>query len=320
MHLIIAHANAHSPQHLAALGAQSLPNFTALAKILSPVQRTTESPQSLTPLHEMLAAHGLDLSPQDGLVPWAAMDAARLGLASADTSAPEGWAWVTPCYLQANANHVAMGSADDSAMTPQEAQALLGAMHPFFAEDGITLQAMTAQTWLARGPVFHQLPTASLDRVRERATDPWIPRQAEARTLRRLQNEMQMLLYSHPVNDARAQRQQRPISGFWVSGTGNVPPHWSAPATEVLALNDLAAPALQYSAPDWANIWQTWDRGPMAQALQKAQSGHSVQLSLCGTSEALTLGNPALSWPQRLGRSLSALVRPNNLPGLLASL
>jgi hypothetical protein len=52
------------------------------------------------------------------------------------------------------------------------------------------------------------LATASLERVLRRDVAAWMPEspQRAARTLHRLHSEMQMLLYTHPVNDARGAR------------------------------------------------------------------------------------------------------------------
>ena len=96
-------------------------------------------------------------------------------------------------------------------------------MQPYFAEDGITLHPLSDTTWLAQGSVLVDLPTASLARTRSARVDGWMPRQPQAQALRRLQNEMQMLLYTHPVNDARKARFLPPVNSFWISGTGTLP-------------------------------------------------------------------------------------------------
>ena len=67
------------------------------------------------------------------------------------------------------------------------------------------------------------LATASLDRVIGRVLDPWMPRGDASRPLRRLQQEMQMLLYTHPVNEERTRGGLLPVNSFWVSGSGALP-------------------------------------------------------------------------------------------------
>jgi hypothetical protein len=92
---------------------------------------------------------------------------------------------------------------------------------PFFEEDGIALHASpTPGRWLARARIFDGLATASIDRAVGYPISQWSPLGDSARPLRRLQNEMQMLLYTQRVNDDRAARGVPPINSFWLSGTG----------------------------------------------------------------------------------------------------
>src|SRR5437763_1159979 len=67
------------------------------------------------------------------------------------------------------------------------------------------------------------------DRVIGRVVDPWLPRSDRAKTVRRLQQEMQMLLYTHDVNEERTRRGLPAVNSFWVSGTGALP-DWGAPS------------------------------------------------------------------------------------------
>lgn len=147
----------------------------------------------------------MGLSGADGELPWAALQARKT----------EGaWAFVSPCHWQIGALHVAMHHAPLPQFEAAESKALLAAMQPYFAEDGITLYYDQAQRWLAQGEVFRGLASASLDRVAGRQLDPWMPKAAQASGLRRLQSEMQMLLYTHPVNSARSQRGLLPVNSF----------------------------------------------------------------------------------------------------------
>ena len=137
-------------------------------------------------------------------------------------------------------------------------------MHEFFAQDGIALHPGGAGTWLARGALFADLPTASLDRACGNRVDAWMPRQAQARPLRRLQNEMQMLLYTHPVNDARALARLPPINSFWVSATGLLPSGLPTVNAEVQYVSDLRQAALADDPVAWAASWRQIDSTVLA--------------------------------------------------------
>ena len=103
------------------------------------------------------------------------------------------------------------------ALAEEESRALLAAMQPYFAEDGITLHYEQPLRWLVQGePLRGQFGSAP-DRVIGRDVAPWLP---ASPLLRRLQNEMQMLLYTHAVNDARSARGALPVNSFWLHGTG----------------------------------------------------------------------------------------------------
>jgi hypothetical protein len=214
MHIVISYAAPPGPRCRAASAALQLPHLQALLRQTGAQTLHTASADTLTPLAEQLAS---GQAYADGLVPWAAWLAQDRGLYQNG----QHWALISPCHLQIHSDHVAMQDPALLQLGEDESRTLLAAMQPYFEEDGIQLYWHSASTWLAQGPVFQGMASASLARVRGQPTDPWIPRQSTAQSLRRLQNEMQMLLYTHAVNDARSARGQAPVNGFWMSGTGS---------------------------------------------------------------------------------------------------
>jgi hypothetical protein len=327
MHTLIAYANAPGPRCQQALARLKLPNLTRLLQRLSPAQRWHAEPHHLTPVHELVLAHAAGLSGADGLIPWAAHEAQTRGLTT--LHGPDGWAWITPCHWKVHANHVEMANPAHLALTPHDANALFHAMQPYFAEDGITLfapaQGQPCTRWLAMGAVFTNLPTASMDRVAGKIVDPWIPREAQAKPLRRLQNEMQMLLYTHQVNDQRGHFQLPSVNAFWASGTGSLAPLTpsAAPATPFKPLTSLSpmhspttspthstvhdilrSPALQDDAAAWGAAWHALDASTLAHDLQRLQQGEPVQITVCSDNQALTLRATPLSQWERLRRRM----------------
>jgi hypothetical protein len=97
--------------------------------------------------------------------------------------------------------------------------------------------------------------------------------------LRRLQNEMQMLLYTHPVNEGRALT----INSFWLHGTGALPTT-PAPAESVW-VNTLRTSALQQDFIGWLEAWQQVDVDVMAPLLSGAAAGAPQRVVLCGEHE-----------------------------------
>ena len=310
MHIVISHAAAPGPRCRAASVTLKLPHLQALLQRVAAQTLHTGSQESLTPLAEHMAS---GQAYADGLVPWAAW----LAQASALYKSGQHWALMSLCHLQIHSDHVTMQDPGVLPLNDDESRTLLSAMRPYFEEDGIALHWHSAHTWLAHGPVFQDLASASLARVRGQPIDSWIPRQSAAQGLRRLQNEMQMLLYTHALNDTRSARGQAPVNGFWISGTGS-PSVTSVksllPAGSPIGLisphaayvETLSASALRDDAQAWTQGWQDLDTAVFAPLATPQASGQAISITFCGEQRARTcvLGRTSL-W-QRAKQQWSA--------------
>lgn len=280
-----------------------LPNLTWLLTRLQADPVDTGTEDSLSPPHERALAKALGLGQTaDGLIPWAALQASRLADSSTMTKLTpgQGWAVITPCHWQLATSHVAMEDPAQLLLTEQESRALLAAMQPYFEEDGLSLHYVAPTTWLAQGDVFRDLPTASLDRVAARKVDDWLPRSASARALRRLQNEMQMLLYTHPVNDARTDQRQRPVNSFWISGTGTLPAGLNPSAAAPTMPTMLTEASRTGHTGTWMAAWQQVDNTACAALRERLVAGQPVQLTLCGERSAQHYRSGGLGLRQKI--------------------
>jgi hypothetical protein len=173
-------------------------------------------------------------------------------------------------------------------LSDDESQTLMAAVAPYAAQDGIRLEWVDARHWLACGEVLAGVASASADRVNGESLQTWLPLACPSGLLRRLQNEMQMLLYTHPINDARSERGLPTINAFWPWGLGSATAAPSRPAQSVLWLDSLCAAARQDDANAWAQAWQKLDATAIAQALSRVRAGQPLRLVLCGASARLT--------------------------------
>ncbi len=142
-------------------------------------------------------------------------------------------------------------------------------------------------TWLATGEVFRGLHSVSMGTLMGRHLTRSLLDGAgtPAATLRRLQNEMQMLLYTHPANETRQQQGLAPVNSFWVSGAG------------VRVEARLQAPALRGDAEAHAQAWQAVDADSCAALLAVLRAGGQANLTLCGARAAQSFGPaPAGVW------------------------
>ena len=288
-HLLIPFAGRGSPACREALTGLRLPKLEALLGRLSLMHEDMQDDSTLSPPHERALAAALGIAAPDGCIPWAALEAKQSGLHPTD--AAESWGLATLCHWHVGIDDVVLGDPAAIHIDESESAALLKAAQPFFAEDGIALHASsTPGRWLAHGKVFDGLATASIDRAVGSPISEWSPLTDAARPLRRLQNEMQMLLYTERVNDDRAARGVPPINSFWLSGTGNLPEAMS-PNGPAPTVNDaLRTAALRDDGAAWASAWQALDAGPVAALLADASGGANVMLTLCGDRGARCFG------------------------------
>jgi hypothetical protein len=210
-----------------------------------------------------------------------------------------------------------MHHPQDLRLDAVESRELLVAMRPYFEQDGLALQYDGPTRWIARGPLFASLPTASLDRVIGRELGPWMPRGQAARPLRRLQQEMQMLLYTHPVNEERTRGGLLPVNSFWASGSGAMPdPAGVHEAAGLQVTHTLRDAALLQDWHGWAVAWQQLDAHECDRLLQVVAQGRPVALTLCGERRARTWRSAGSGW----GRRLAALWSPPKAAESLADL
>ncbi|WP_431095331.1 hypothetical protein [Polaromonas aquatica] len=300
-----------------ALPAQSTRHLNQLLKGMKSVHTDTADAHTLSTPHERALALALGLATADtpdGLIPWAAQDAAQ----HLQGESGKAWAWVTPCHWAMGREHATLTDPAALGLDDAESRALLAAMQPYFDSDGITLRyvpALGAGQWLAEGELFRALPTASLDRVMGRNVDPWLPggkteaKDSTARKIKLLQNEMQMLLYTHALNDERAERRQLPVNSFWLSGTGALPAGYAPGGQRPTVPRSLAQAVF---ADDWeayAQAWAALDAGDIAQLLARQRAGEAVRLTLCGERGWQTFE----THPADLMARISSLLMPQPL-------
>ncbi|MES2415266.1 MAG: hypothetical protein V4614_15800 [Pseudomonadota bacterium] len=294
-------------QAMKAMPAGRLKNLGKLLQGMKLMDSSDGEALSLSTPHERVLANALGIAPVDGLIPWAALQAAQAGLASG-----KAWAFITPCHWTMGREHATMTDPAVLGISAEQSQTLLAAMQPYFATEGITLHYVAPETWLAEGEVFRTLPTASLDRVLGRNVDPWL---VPSKALKLLQNEMQMLLYTHPLNDERAMQRQRPVNSFWISGTGALDAQAPTPGP-VDVPRTLAQAAFSDDWASYAQAWEQLDSGPIASLLAQQNAGQTVRISLCGERNAQTFETAT---PSLFGR-LAKLLTPSSPLAMLEQL
>jgi len=289
-----------------ALNQAFAPTHSDLWRQAQRVTTTTLPDSAMSACHEVAWAQALGWQVDDGLMPLAALAAQAQGF---HCPADHGWAFMDAVHW-----HISQGQVNLSVphpITAEETQALGDAMQPFLLQDGIHLQPLLPGRWLAHAPVFKHLPSMSLDRVNGQRIDHWlqpssIAAQTDAeRLLRRLQNEMQMLFYTHAVNDHRAVA----LNSVWFSGTGDLPAtHTHSAATAVVLDQSLRQAWLSHDPEVFVPVFKAVLHDTVAPALARHE-----QVLLCEPTRSVLLENA----PQGLRSKLQQWLRPTQLSDLL---
>ena len=316
-HLIVPFAHCGGDECLKAVTSLKLKNLGHLLNGMRLIATDNGQADSLSPPHERVLARAMGFpASADGLIPWAAYEAHQTHEAhkahDAHGTLGQAWAFITPCHWAMGREHATLTDPATLDLTEEQSRTLLAAMQPYFATEGITLHYSQATRWLAQGEVFRKLPTASIDRVLGRNVDRWLP---NSKAIKLLQNEMQMLLYTHPVNDDRAANGQRSVNSFWVSGSGALD-DLPAGKPQVMTATNLMQAAFSNDWAAYGEAWMQLDATLIAQFLARQKGGEAVRLSLCGESNAMSFGTTKSS----LLSSIKQLLTPQRPINLLKQL
>jgi hypothetical protein len=288
-HLIIPFASSLDAACQAAIKTLTLPNLTRFFKQAEVVDTDSGDEFDFIPPHE------------------------RAIQASVRAELVQAQVVVTPCHWSVGIDNIRMENTDDLQLTDAESKDFFAAIHPYFLEDGIGLTYQSAMVWHASSSLFNDLPVASLDRAIGRNVDVWQPPAAQSKSIRRLQNEMQMLLYTHPLNEAREARGLPTVNSFWLSR------QVCAPAdSDFFVDNALRQSALRSDWQSWRDGWQAMDSKIENALSPVGHTGQGLQITLCGERHSIRL---AETLSRTITQKIKRLFKPApSIQSVLASL
>lgn len=302
MQLLIPFASSLSEASAHVLADLALPNLARLLSALTAAARDDGDEYSLSPPHERALAAALGWpAAGDGCLPFAARAAAADGL----TVDGRVWGLLTPTHWQVGRNQVSLADPDALALTEDESRAAFEAVRGLFDSEGLAITWGAATRWYVAHDSLEGLATASLDRVIGRNVELWMRPGANpgARLIRRLQSEVQLLMYPHPINDLREEAGRPTLNSFWLSGCGRAA--GVAGSAPVDIEDSLRAPLLAEDWAGWADAWARLDRSVLAGCLAEAERGGAVSLTLCGERSAQRFEAAPRSLWQKIGRRWS---------------
>ena len=242
-----------------------LSNLKALVlKMQIQVQRHVV-PDSFNSSHDYVAyawaqpsGLGSDDSALDGLLPCLAPELAPSNLSNSVPIAQHSTypaACFTPVHALVATDGINFADPCSVPFSSDDAQVLFQAIAPTFESEGVELTYLSPWNWQVAHPSLAGVPLPSLERVMGESVQHWqsSTRMQPLRLLRRLQSEAQMILHTHPLNQAREAQGLPGINTLWlgpvkVADKLNFEVDWRL--RESYLLGDAQA---------WAQAWQAID-------------------------------------------------------------
>ncbi len=259
---------------------------------------------SLCMPYEMAYARALGLPSDEGKTPWAAFETQTFN---------QPCAWLHPCHLDVGMTDMVMQPAHRLQLTDAESRELHALIAPYFEQDGINLRYHSAARWLALGAQFADFECASLSRVEGHSINDFLPDAGEfpqALKLSRLQAEVQMLLYTHPISEARLARGLPTVNSFWVDGAGALN---ALPSRGGAVRLDFCLAEAAHNEKAYLKAWQSLILSAEELAANTLANREALHLTFCGERSAISLQPQKPSLKQQflslLGRSPATNLR-----------
>lgn len=132
------------------------------------------------------------------------------------------WLRADPVHLRVMRDRIVLASPDELRLTQPDAEALAHSIGEHFGP-AFRPQALHPARWYLRLDQPPRLHTTPLSLAVGCDIDPLLPQGEDAMQFRTQLNELQMLLFDHPVNQTREARGELPVSSLWLWGGGCLP-------------------------------------------------------------------------------------------------
>ncbi len=143
------------------------------------------------------------------------------------------WLRADPVHLQTQHDGLILADGTLLNLTQDEADQLAAEIMEAYAADGWVLKAARPHRWYLRPPTVPEIKTAALPSVVGRDIHDFLPQGKDGKRWHTVLNELQILLHTARVNNAREQRGALPINSLWFWGGGRLPELRQAPWTKV---------------------------------------------------------------------------------------
>jgi hypothetical protein len=133
------------------------------------------------------------------------------------------WLCTTPVHLETRRNALVLTDPAALVITTVESAAFAATLADHLREENVTLHAPQPGGWFLCCDAAPAMTTSSIGTVTGRDVRPFLPHGPDSARWHRILTEIQMLLHSHPVNDAREASGRLPVNSVWLWGGGTLP-------------------------------------------------------------------------------------------------
>lgn len=129
------------------------------------------------------------------------------------------WMYATPVHLILGRDSFFLSNPVPVPMTSDERIAIINSLNQHFSGMGYYFYVVN-DVWFLGLDVDPKIITTSINFVKDKDVAHYLPQGEGASAWNKFQNEIQMLLFSHPVNQAREAQGKIVINSLWCYGLG----------------------------------------------------------------------------------------------------
>ncbi|HEB87829.1 MAG TPA: hypothetical protein ENI68_12565 [Gammaproteobacteria bacterium] len=133
-----------------------------------------------------------------------------------------------PVYIQPDLNSAVLLAHEELDLSLQNAHELAAAINAHFIDESWSLDVLSPHRWLMKLKQAPALETTPLAQILAQSISHDLPQGDDSRYWQRIQNEIQMLLFAHPLNQQREAQGKLPVNSLWLWGEGILPEKASA--------------------------------------------------------------------------------------------
>lgn len=165
---------------------------------------------------------------------------------------------IDPCHLHPDRDQLRLFHQGLN-VSMDEAKELVSAIQYLFIDIGASVAIDTPNQWSLKLKNRPKVSFTALNQIDGGVITEALPRGTDDKIWIRLLNEIQMVLFEHPVNQQREARGELPVNAVWFWGNGKMPEQWHK-WPHVSGDDDLVHSLAMHSQSSYAHDVETYQQ------------------------------------------------------------